>query len=81
MKTNITFAITRTGLDTFAVTTNRMMSDGSFQSDSMMKLNGNKLRSFESRGACRLGGLLTLNLGPQSLAVVESLQVGDSATI
>lgn len=81
MKTNTkTTTITRTGVDTYRVDTDRLMSDGSYQADGCLKLYGNVLRSFEKPGHIRIGGLMSITLGPQSLARVQMLAIGESAT-
>lgn len=79
--TNTTkLTITRTGNDTYRVDTDRLMSDGSYQADGCLKLHGNILRSFERPGCIRVGGLMNLTLGEKSLAVVQGLEIGESAT-
>lgn len=75
------FLITRTSEDTYRVDTDRMLADGSYQADGCLKLDGNRLRSFEKLGHIRVGGLISLKLGEQSLPRVKALKIGESVAL
>jgi hypothetical protein len=73
--------ITKTGMGTFSVTTDTLMSDGTYDGDGFMRLDGNLLRSIERKGLIRIGGLKKITLGPKSLALVSSMIIGESITV
>lgn len=77
----ITWTITRTSDVAFAATSDLLLADGTFRADYHMGLVGNVLKSIERRGWIRVGGLLSLTLGPTSLAAVSALAVGESVTL
>lgn len=71
--------ITRLSKTDYAVITDTLLSDGSYKQDRACRLSNDVLRSHEQRGHVRIGGLITIQLGPKSLAIVSSLAVGQSA--
>lgn len=75
---NIT--ITRTTATDYRVDTDVPMSDGSMRADGLMQLQGNVLRSANRRGFIRVGWAMAITLGPDSLASVSALNVGQSYT-
>lgn len=77
----IIWTITRTTDTDFAAVSNIFMSDGSHRADHLMGLSGNILKSVERPGYLRIGGLLTLTLGPKSFAAVTALAVGESVEL
>lgn len=75
------FTITRRDQDRYSAVSNIPMADGSVRADYFMRLDAGALRSDATAGVLRVGGTLTLNLGPVSYAAVARLAIGESVTL
>jgi hypothetical protein len=73
--------ITRLSETYYKAVTDVLLSDGTFQCDHMMKLDGASLRSLEQPGDIRIAGLLKFNLGPVSLKAISDLKICESVTL
>lgn len=51
------------------------------RSDYDMMLDGSELRSRESKGSVRVGGLMRVKLGAKSFAAVSALHIGNGVTL
>ncbi len=61
----------------YKIKTDIFMSDGTYKSDYMILVNGKLVRPVK-KGYMFLGMSLQLNLGPISLAKIQSMNVGDT---
>lgn len=68
-------SITRTTATDFDVTT----PNGT--RDTCMRLDVIGLRSFESRGNIRIGGIMRVSLGPKSEAIVRAMAIGQTVEL
>jgi hypothetical protein len=76
--------ITRVSDVQFSVVTDTALSDGTYKQDSDVRFrpsNPTELHSYEQRGHIRTGSLISIKLGPKSLALVRALKIGETVEL